>query len=61
MAKIVGTENFKYPRVTIRHLDYSGEYKKLASYLIKIVGNSFMVRKRCIRNVFVHLKILLCH
>ena len=22
--KIVGTEDFRYPRVTIRHLDYSG-------------------------------------
>lgn len=25
----------KSPRVTIRHLDYSGEYRKLAEYLIK--------------------------
>lgn len=44
--KIVGTEDFRYPRVTIRHLDYSGEYKKLASYLIKNSREQFYGKEK---------------
>ncbi len=32
---IVGTFEVPYPRVNIRHLDNSGDYMKLASYMIK--------------------------
>jgi hypothetical protein len=44
--RIVGTEECKYPRVTIRHLDYSGEYKKLASYLIKNSREQFYRKEK---------------